>query len=112
MAKHAPNPGLDPAKTYTVDQFLDIPHDLDDSEIELVLELIVSQNLQQDRNVKLHQISATGAIFLQIMEAAKRVAHLIRTRGMVVIVPGGPTVTVTYPLEPMVTQLFKPRRKP
>ena len=107
MATHAPKPALDPAKTYTIDQFLDLRHDLNETETEWVLLHIASLRIQDNPKLKQHQITATGEEFLKTIEAVRRVLELMKTRPIRIVVPGQSPIPLEGPICPMITEMLK-----
>jgi hypothetical protein len=97
MARRIQNSAINPAASYTTQQFLDLPTNLSEQEKELVLQRIY--HLQRTEN-SAHigqQVKATGEEFLHAINAVRRVLELVKNQPVFVAIPGMPAVWLDKP---------------
>ena len=110
MTIHVPATPLDPTAVYTVYEFLEHCH-LDETITEFAIIRIVSQRMSKNPKIHPDKVTATGAEFLEAIEASQRVVELRRRRPTFIQVPGGGLISMSDPMPPLLTEMFNARRK-
>ncbi|HQX48977.1 MAG TPA: hypothetical protein PLR25_03675 [Planctomycetaceae bacterium] len=115
MSAYAPTPSpsktLQPDTRYTVLEFLD-RCDLDPQVKEFALIRIVAKGFENNRELNPFEITATGAEFLEAIEASQRVFELYRSRPVFIRGPGGNLINLSEPMPLVFTEMFNVPRKP
>lgn len=108
MARRIQNSSINPAATYTTQQFLDLPTNLSEQEKVLVLQRIY--HLQRTEN-SAHigqQVKATGEEFLHAINAVRRVLELVKNQPVFIAIPGMPAVWLDRPTQSLQKNRCKP----